>query len=176
MDFKICMFIKIYILIYRLSAFKHHCVGQIKMYNIMDIAIDDRWRVVSLKFLVGYLSPTYAPEMTEENNGKSRVHLSKLTVAHLDKLTVFYGTRYCLVHNGQIQMNPVHTLSSFFLRLDCFFILGPKFCMCIMLATCPVNHVLLDRHFFFVKIQIKGKFVGIFTSLMPVVSLIQVFC
>jgi hypothetical protein len=96
MDSKICMFVNIYIFIYRFMAFKHYCVGQIKMYNtrIMYIAIDERSRVVSLKFLFGFLSPTYAPEMTEENKGKSRIHLSKLTVAHLDKLPVFYGTRF----------------------------------------------------------------------------------
>jgi hypothetical protein len=41
MDSKVCLFIKIYILFYRLIAFKHYCVGQIKRYNIMDIAIDN---------------------------------------------------------------------------------------------------------------------------------------
>jgi hypothetical protein len=55
MDSKICVFFKICILIYRLIEFKDYCVGQIKMYNIMDIVTDDRWRVVSMKFLVGYL-------------------------------------------------------------------------------------------------------------------------
>jgi len=94
MDSKICVFIITCILIYRLIAFKHYSVGQIKMYNIMDIAVDDRSRVVSLKFLFGCLSPTYAPEVTEENKGKSRIHLSKVTVAHLDKLPVFYRTRF----------------------------------------------------------------------------------
>lgn len=156
MDSKICIFIKIYILIYRLIAFKHYSVGQIKMYDIMDIAIDDRSRVVSLKFLLGYLSPTYAPEMTEENKRKSRIHLSKLTVAHLDKLPVFYRTRFFIAvfitthrspsRSRWIQFTPYHPLAfrtvllSFFLRLDCFFILGLKFCMhFVMLATCPVN-------------------------------------
>jgi hypothetical protein len=35
----------------------------------MDVAIDNRSRVVLLKFFVGYLSPKYTPEVTEENNG-----------------------------------------------------------------------------------------------------------
>jgi hypothetical protein len=166
MDSKICMFIKMYILIYRLIAFKHYCVGQIKkMYNIMGIATDDRSRVVSLKFLVGYLSPTYTPEMTEENKGKSRIHLSKLTVAHLDKLSAFYGTRFFIAvfitahwspsRSRRIHFTPYHPLAfrtvllSFFLRLDCFFALGPTFCMhFVMLVTCPVNQVILDRHKF----------------------------
>jgi len=165
MDSKICMFIKIYILIYRLIAFKHYSVGQNKMYNIMDIAIDNRSLVVSLKFLLGYASPMYAPEMTEENKGKSRIHLSNLTVAHLDKLPVFYRTRFFIAvfitahwspsRSRWIQFTPNHLLAfrtvllSFFLRLQCFFILGPKFCMhFVMLATCPINHVLLDRHNF----------------------------
>jgi hypothetical protein len=96
MGSKICMFINIYILIYRFIAFKHYYVGQINVRSIMGIATDDRLHVVSLKFLVRCLYPTYAPEMTEENKGgkKNRIHHSKLKVAHLDKLPVFYGTRF----------------------------------------------------------------------------------
>jgi hypothetical protein len=39
MDSKVCMFIEIYIHIYRLIAFKHYCFGQIKRHNTGDIAI-----------------------------------------------------------------------------------------------------------------------------------------
>jgi len=165
MGSKICMFINIYILIYRFIAFKHYYFGQIKMHNIMDIATDDRLRVVSLKFLVRHLYPTYAPEVTEENKGENRIHHSKLKVAHLDKLPVFYGTRFFIAvfitahwspsRYRWIQFTPYHPLAlrtvllSFFLRLDCFFILGPKRCMhFVMFATCPTNQVILVRHNF----------------------------
>jgi hypothetical protein len=41
MDTKLFTFIKIYILIYWLIAFKQYCFGQIKRHNIVDIAIDN---------------------------------------------------------------------------------------------------------------------------------------
>lgn len=105
------MFIEIYILIYRLIVFKHYCVGQIKVYNIMDIAIDGRSRVVSLKFLVGYLSPMYAPEMTENPPFEADSRTFRQITCILRNPILL-----CHVYNGPlvfipIQMNPVYTLS-----------------------------------------------------------------